>query len=315
MGISSVQVSKARAANGRWEKYARLRAVLVDSLRKIGKAKFTKLADMVEQCHEQFTAHRCRNGHEWAKTCFSCKLRLCPFEMRARSMAAIHKFGPVIKSMKEPKYLVLSMQNCQIDELKKGIKDLFAALKRLRHSQLWSGVRGALAVLEVTYNERERTWHPHLNVVFDGPYIPKPELNAAWLRSTKGRGCITWIERADGGTVCELLKYITKLEDFVHVPEAVEHFLTSTPDGHFIRTYGCLYGKKLKKELEQLEKELEQEGGEEEHEESSQVCPDCGTREIEKVYIFLRRDDVYFDGEGKLRFCWPEREALRSGDG
>jgi len=299
VGMSGLQKSKARRANGRWAKYGRLQSVLVDSLSEIGEPFFSRLAGMVEQCHQRFSAHRCSAGHQWAVTRFSCKCRLCPFEMRARSMAAVHKFGAIIRSFKEPKYLVVSMQNCEITELRSGIRDLFKAFGRLRHSKLCRGVRAAMAVLEVTYNEQARTWHPHLNVVFDGDYLPKPELNAVWLRSTQGRGCMTWIERADGQTVFELVKYITKLVEFVHIPDAVENFLVGTRRVHFIRTYGDLYGLKVEEEIDQ-----ECEGG------IGKICPDCGTHEVEELHISLRRDDVYFDESGKLRFCVSDSGAM-----
>ena len=85
--------ARARAANARWEKYARQQSDLVESLRKIKRYYFGRLADQVEQCHRSFRGCQCGNGHMWAKPAFSCKCRLCPFEMRARSMAAQHKFG------------------------------------------------------------------------------------------------------------------------------------------------------------------------------------------------------------------------------
>lgn len=204
-------------------------------------------------------------------------------------MAAQHKFGDVIAKLREPKYLVLSMRNCPLNELRHGINELFLAFERLRHSKTWAGVRGALAVLELTFNEEERTWHPHLNVIFDGPYISKPQLDEAWIRSTQGDGCITWIERADRHTVHELLKYITKLADFVHIPDAVAWFLRATRGKRFIRTYGSLY--RLKLEEVDSQGQNEGQGG----------CPDCGSRDVRVFSTSLQRHDVHFDDSGVLR--------------
>lgn len=284
--------ARAHAANARWERYARVQAVLVGSLRKIGKPLFDRLADEVSQCHRWFQGHRCTEGHAWATPGFSCRLRLCPFEMRARSMAALHKFGDVLARLKEPRYLVLTVENCALEELRRGIDDLFAAFERLRHSHLWTSVRGALAVLEVTFNESAVTWHPHLNIIFEGEYISKSELDAVWFRATRGRGRITWIQRADRRTVLELLKYVTKLLDFVHKPEAVEWFLKGTYRKRFIRTYGSLYGLKL-----------EEDTREGRGDDPRLTCPDCGCRDLETLPAPLRLDDVYFDTSGVLRFC------------
>lgn len=204
-------------------------------------------------------------------------------------MAAQHKFGDVIAGLREPKYLVLSMRNCSLIDLRRGVDDLFLAFGRLRHSKTWADVRGALAVLEVTYNEKEQTWHPHLNVIFDGPYISKARLDETWIRSTAGYGCITWIKCADQRTVRELLKYITKLADFVHVPDAVEWFLRATRGKRFIRTYGSLYRLKLE--------EIDSQGQDDE----KGVCPDCGCHDVRVFSISLQRPDLHFDDSGILR--------------
>ncbi len=288
--------ARARAASARWEKYARQQSDLVESLRKIKRHYFRRLADQVEQCHRLFRGSRCGNGHTWAKPAFSCKCRLCPFEMRARSMAAQHKFGSLIAGLREPKYLTLSMKNCPLAELRQGIDDLFSAFGRLRHSKTWAEVRGALAVLEVTFNETAKTWHPHLNVIFDGPFISKAQLDEAWLRSTEGRGCITWIKCADRRTVPELLKYITKVADFIDNPDAVAWFLRATRGKRFIRTYGSLYRLKLD--------ELDSQG----QDEGQGACPDCGCREVSVFSVSLRRHDVHFDDSGILR-CRPRVNA------
>lgn len=224
--------------------------------------------------------------------------------MRARSMAAVHKFGPVLEKLQDPRYIVLTVENCALEELRRGIDDLFSAFGRLRHSKLWDEVRGALAVLEVTFNEQERTWHPHINIVVDGPYIEKAALDAAWLRSTQGKGRITWIERADHRTVFELIKYVTKLADFVHIPEAVEWFLVATHGKRFIRTYGSLYGLKLE--------ELDGEDGEEPNQ---PACPDCHCRQVEELPTSLRIDDVYLDSSGALRCCLPLDDTSGEGIG
>jgi hypothetical protein len=289
--------SRGSAAKGRWEKYARQQSDLVESLRKIKRFYFDQLANQVEGCHRSFRGYQCGNGHMWATPAYSCKCRLCPFEMRARSMAAQHKFGSVIANLREPKYLVLSMKNCPLGGLRRGIDELFLAFERLRHSKTWAGVRGALAVLEFTFNKKEQSWHPHLNVIFDGPYISKALLDEAWIRSTEGFGCITWIERADQHTVHELLKYITKLADFVHIPEAVKAFLRATHGKRFIRTYGSLYRLKLD--------EIEGQG----EDESQGACPDCGRHDVRVFSTSLQRHDVHFDDSGILRFRLGENAS------
>lgn len=205
-------------------------------------------------------------------------------------MKVLHKFGRVLKAFCDPRYVVLTVENCELEKLGRAITDLFSAFERLRHSKLWANVRGAIAVLEITFNRETRTWHPHLNVILDGPYIAKAELDAAWFRVTLKRGRITWIRRANRRTIPELLKYITKLTDFVDIPEAVEWFLRATRGRRFVRTYGSLY----RFSFEDEEQETRGQGHD--------VCPDCGSPDVQELSTTLRFQDVYYDDSGTLRY-------------
>jgi hypothetical protein len=295
--LSSPKASaQARAfrLNNRWKKLAAIQASLVASLESIGRR---KLALEVRQCHTSFGGCRCRACRSaWALATFSCAVRLCPWEMRKRSMRAQHRFRELIASLRDPRYIVLSMRNCGLHELREGIRALFASFGRLRRSVLWeASVQGALVTLEVTFNAETQTWHPHLNILTEGKgkFIDQDALAAAWRKAARDEGLILpFIERADSGTVYELLKYITKLVDFVHIPEAVGAFLDATRKTRFLRTYGCFYGLKLSEEDE----------GEKE---AVPACPDCKSKDVVPLRQCFSRDDVYFDGKGVLRFCIP----------
>ena len=204
--------SKSRIAEQRWKQFRALADLLAFTLEQ---TKYRKLAPAVRSCHEIFRGFACPNGHVHAKASNSCALRLCPFEMRARAMRALHRFRPLIESLPQGKYLVLAERNTAPGELREGIVHLFESWARLRKMPIFKKVRGALVSLEITYNrammepdyEGERLpWHPHLNVVFDGPFIPFEQLRDAWLQATEGRGRTSWIEPVDRGTANELLK-------------------------------------------------------------------------------------------------------------
>lgn len=276
--------------NNRWKKLATLQAAFVNSLLKLGRG---RLAFAVDQCHRTFRGCRCgRCSSMWAAATFSCAIRLCPWESRKRAMCAVHRFKPVLARMRDPRYMVLSMRNCPLDGLRDGIKAIFASFERLRHHALWRDlVTGAVVSMEITFNGEQRTWHPHLNILFDGSYIAQAALAEAWRKAARDEGLIVpYIRRANKGTLLELFKYTTKLADFVHIPEAVGAFLDATRRVRFIRTYGSLYGLKLACEGEDDE---------------VPCCPDCGSSEVVVLRGCFTRDDVYFDGKGILRCCVP----------
>jgi hypothetical protein len=98
-----------------------------------------------------------------------------------------------------------------------------------------------------------------------------------------------------------LLKYVTKLLDFIDVPLAVEEFLASTHRRRFIRTYGSMYGLKIE-------------------DEPDGCCPDCDSRTLRVVAHTLYPHQIFFDSVGVLRIHgWalpvsPEISALRCSD-
>jgi len=279
---------ESRCAQQRWKQFRELADLLAFTLEQ---TRYRKLAPAVRSCHQVFRGFACSNGHVHAKASNSCPVRICPFEMRARSMRSLHRFRSMIEGLPEGKYVVLAIRNAPLGGLAEAIQHLFESLNRLRKMPVFRGVRGALVALEITYNremmeadyQHERLpWHPHLNVVLDAPFIPFDQLRDAWIQATQGRGRTAFIRAVDRGTANELLKYVTKLLDFIDVPVAVEEFLDATHRRRFIRTYGSLYGLNIEAE-------------------SAGQCPDCDSRTLRLVARTLYSNQVYIDSEGILR--------------
>jgi hypothetical protein len=211
--------------------------------------------------------------------------------MRARAMRALHRFQHIIGSLQEGKYLVLAERNVSEHNLTAGIKHLFESWNRFRKMPIFRQVRGAIIALEITYNRTvmepdfigERLpWHPHLNVVFDGPFIPFEQLLAAWIEASEGCGRTAYVRAVDRGTANELLKYVTKLLDFIDVPIAIEEFLDATHRRRFIRTYGSMYGLNIE-------------------DEPHASCPDCDSRVLTVVAQTLYPSQVLMDAKGVFR--------------
>jgi hypothetical protein len=169
----SDSVSESRRQQ-RWHQFRELTELLAFTL---ANTKLAHLAPKVLGCHTVFRGLQCNDcgGTPFAEPMSSCSIRLCPFEMRARAMRALHRFRPAIESLKEGKYLVLAERNAPLGGLGEAVKSLFAAFARLRKMPIWRHVRGAIAVLEMTFNRssledggKQLPWHPHLNVLFDG---------------------------------------------------------------------------------------------------------------------------------------------------
>lgn len=249
----------------------------------------THLVPRVAECHRSFGMWVCEHCHEWVQPKNRCNVRLCPHCQRARALRLAERWTKVLGNCENLRYVVFAERNCT--DLAQGLASLYRAWGILRKTDWWkSQVKGSVVVLEVTYNRDDNTWHPHLNILFEGVYIPFQALNQAWIAATRGNGQTSFIKAADTGTIRELLKYVTKLSDFIDRPEAVDHFLQAVARKRFIRTYGTFYRLPV------------------EEEENTGHCPDCGTNCA--AYIGpAHPDQIVIDYKGILRV---DRSRLRN---
>lgn len=193
-------------------------------------------------CRQSFRQWHCENGHDFAVPEFSCGERLCPH-------CAHHRAGVLTKRLQKfllardvsrCRYAVLTIKN--VDSLAEGREFLMdKAWTSLRRSVFWKQyVEGAMAVFETTFDPEKR-WHPHLNVLMEGDYIPVDALRQAWMKATKGRGEIVWIQAVTPGTAQELIKYTCKTTDLIGQPAAVDEFQAAMKGKRLVRTYGTFY--------------------------------------------------------------------------
>lgn len=227
------------------------------------------LASKVLNCHKKFRHNRCENNHSWAKADNSCCVRLCPHCAHRKVRLVSGRVRNFVVGKQNLKYVVFAERNST--NLLEGIRSLYASWDRLRRSVFWkSRVSGSIAVLEVTYSKKHKSWHPHLNVLFEGEYIPFEALRQRWEKATKGAGRTAHIQKADESTILELIKYTLKIAEhkdssegrvlqlLFEQPETLDEFLSATYGMRVIRTYGSF------RKMGDVE-------GEEE------ACPDCGS--------------------------------------
>ncbi len=271
-------------AERRHRRYRALCGRLAESLRQ---TEYAHKALSVQDCHTVFHRLECRPAkHHWGLPAKPCNLRLCPFESRARSGRAVRKWGPVIEGVTEGRHLVLACRNSEKGSLKGGIAALWKAFGCLRKMAVFVGVTGVLASLEVTFNQKAQSWHPHLHCVVQGPYMPYELMLAAWKAATDGAGQTVWISKIDRGTVRELLKYVTKISSFARDPQAVQEFLAVTHRMRFLRSYGVFY--RLNAPVD-----------------AALTCPDCGSTQVIYMAGLVLLVALVWDHNGILRLRSP----------
>lgn len=112
------------------------------------------------------------------------------------------------------------------------------------------------------------SWHPHLNVLWDAPWILQAELADAWIEVTCPehhgrcpRGCtlgsfIVDTQQVDPGTVMEAVKYVTKPAALVDGddPWPMVTFLLATRGRRLVRGFGSFFNVEFEKaEVDQVE--------------------------------------------------------------
>lgn len=210
---------------------------------------WSDLAANVRACGKTYSFYVC---HECGQYChlsaYRCDDRLCAMCARERAHCLLARYREVFKNLKGVKMVTVSMRSRDQGELNQAVKELWDAFKRLRHRRIWKDVRGAVACLEVTYNARDRTWHPHLHILVDSEYISWDWLRLAWEQVTLGEGTSVYIQKARKGWERELIKYITKASSLMRDDAALREFLGFARRKRFIRTYGSLYNCAVNRE-------------------------------------------------------------------
>lgn len=258
-----------------------LQSELIDSLRKT--RRHSHLVPRLAECHRSFRRCSCEHGHQWVEPQASCSIRLCPHCQRRRSTILAHRVEKFLIGRPNLRYIVFAQRSTA--SLAEGQQLLWASWTRLRRSVFWKSlVRGAIVALEVTYNAEEKTWHPHINVLFEGEFIPFDELNREWIEATRHEGRTSHIQAADAGTVRELMKYVTKTADLLEHPAAIDEFLEATARKRFVRSYGTFYDMPISEE------------------EGAASCPDCDSTAVMRLET-LWPWQVSLDFEGVLRPC------------
>lgn len=123
-----------------------------------------------------------------------CKQRLCPVCNYRKSTLMWHKIHEIIKYF-DNKYvfITLTVRNCKAEELSKTIDMLLESFHRIVNRRTWKkNFIGYVRGLEITYNSKENTFHPHIHILtmvtkdyFKKEYVDINEIRKWWTSSAK----------------------------------------------------------------------------------------------------------------------------------
>lgn len=158
-----------------------------------------KKAFIVGQCGSSLTFAECPNdGFKKLLIANFCRNRLCPMCNWRRSRMLSEQIIKILHAANQRQnmrfiFLTLTIRNCCSNELTETIDKLFSAFKRLfERKAVDSSVIGYVRTLEITYNSKTDTYHPHFHVLigvkstyFKDKYIKQSEWVDLWQNSLK----------------------------------------------------------------------------------------------------------------------------------
>ena len=123
-----------------------------------------------------------------------CKDRLCAMCNWRRSLRTFAKISKIVKSENFIKteyktlFLTLTVKNVEIQDLHNSIKNiLYGFNKFTKNKRIKETVKGYFRALEITFNSKTKTYHPHLHVIlavgksyFQKEYISQADLTEIW---------------------------------------------------------------------------------------------------------------------------------------
>lgn len=238
----------------------------------------SRLFDL-EHCADTLLFAENAEGKKKLKSANFCRLRLCPMCQWRRSLKMFGQVqtitDKILERDKSTRFLfaTFTVKNVDAENLETCINILnnkflylvsrnktFASAKKLKQNLL-----GYLKAVEVTYNTKDKTYHPHLHVIFavkstffknKQNYMTKKEWIELWQQALgvdyKPQTDIRAIKTNTGKAIAEVAKYPVKTAPILSLPddEAVEVLKTLTLSLNKKRfvSYGGIF-KTVKQEL------------------------------------------------------------------
>ena len=208
-----------------------------------GEGKETKYSDSLRECGTWLHFDSCPSGHEKKlRQANFCGKRLCPICQWRKTVRMAQELWECLhvyfhNNPKDRLLLVtLTVPNVPSKELGYTVTHLFESFQRLiKRKEVESIVKGFYRTLEVTYNETDDSYHPHIHSLFCVPsnYFTKNYIkHSKWLqlwqeaardssitqidvRAVKSTGPNGDINPQSAGIFREVSKYSVKTSDFL----------------------------------------------------------------------------------------------------
>ena len=237
-GISAADVLHDETSTGRtvpWHSHKQSAMALSYPVEEIDPATAFRL----RRCAERLSFTRDESGRLKLRQAHFCRFRLCPMCQWRRSLKMHGQVKQCLEYLaaerqraghKPYQYvlLTLTVPNCPGEALGRTLDLIQESWKRLqRRAEYKAAIKGNVRCVEVTYNRKANTYHPHIHALlavnpsyFTGrTYINHDRWLSIWQECT-GDPSITQVDvrktTGDAAAVAEVTKYATKASDMLN---------------------------------------------------------------------------------------------------
>ena len=205
----------------------------------------------------EFLGDRAMENKKLHKANF-CTNRFCPMCSWRKTKKDALKISIIMEYIKrelgyEFIFLTLTAPNVSGETLSEEIKDFNKAFKRMTKRKEFEKInKGYVRKLEVTYNKKENTYHPHFHIIIavnksyftDKTYLSKKKFLELW-KECKRDDSITQvdvrkIDTSDKKAISEIAKYGAKDSDYMISQDVFDVFYKSLK-GKQLVTFNSLF--------------------------------------------------------------------------
>ena len=198
----------------------------------------TPVAARMHACADTLWFQRREDGRLRLRSAHFCRARLCPVCQWRRSLKSYGQVAAVVAAMQADRaaqglqpwrwlLVTLTVRNCQGKDLSHTLDLLQAGWGRMSRRKRWQrAIRGSYRAVEITYNRRSDTYHPHMHILCavlpsyfsSRDYIPQADLVTLW-RDACGLDYDPSVDMrratGDAKSIAEVAKYATKAGDYL----------------------------------------------------------------------------------------------------
>ena len=266
-----------------WQLHKRENLRLVELYKKAKEKDINLITDPrlfdLEHCGDTLTFLKNAEGKKKLKTANFCRVRMCPMCQWRRSLkmfSQVQKItDKILEQDKSARFIfgTFTIKNVDAENLEACIQNLNKKIRYLvdpkktlaQAKKIKQSLLGYLKAVEVTYSVKDKTYHPHLHIIFavkstffgsSKYYISKKEWIELWQKALnvdyKPQVDIKAIKSGTAKAVAEVAKYPVKTSSILSLSddEAIEVLKTLTLSLNKKRfvSYGGIF-KTIKQEL------------------------------------------------------------------